>query len=72
MMGGPPMRNHYEHAKVPPPKGMKDIPPQERANYGKSVNALKEWVESGGMLLLGTGANADKVLKGFSGNINFN
>ena len=24
-------------------KGMKDIPPQERANYGKSVNALKEW-----------------------------
>ena len=26
MMGGPPMRNHYEHAKVPPPKGMKDIP----------------------------------------------
>ena len=26
MLGGPPMRNHYEHAKVPPPKGMKDIP----------------------------------------------
>ena len=26
MMGGPSMRNHYEHAKVPPPKGMKDIP----------------------------------------------
>jgi len=24
-------------------KGMKDIPPEERANYGKSVNALKEW-----------------------------
>ena len=24
-------------------KGMKDIPPQERANYGKSVNELKEW-----------------------------
>lgn len=35
----------------------------------KQINALKEWVESGGMLLLGTGANADKVLKGFSGNI---
>ena len=26
-------------------KGMKDIPPQERANYGKSVNALKEWAQ---------------------------
>lgn len=24
-------------------KGMKDIPPQERANYGKSINVLKEW-----------------------------
>ena len=24
-------------------KGMKDIPTEERANYGKSVNALKEW-----------------------------
>ena len=24
-------------------KGMKDIPPQGRANYGKSVNELKEW-----------------------------
>ena len=24
-------------------KGMKDIPPQERANFGKSINALKEW-----------------------------
>ena len=24
-------------------KGMKDIPPQERSNYGKSINALKEW-----------------------------
>ena len=24
-------------------KGMKDIPPQESANYGKSVNELKEW-----------------------------
>ncbi|MBP3926229.1 MAG: phenylalanine--tRNA ligase subunit alpha [Clostridium sp.] len=24
-------------------KGMKDIPPQDRADYGKSVNVLKEW-----------------------------
>ncbi len=26
MMGGPNMRSHYEHAKVPPPKGIKDVP----------------------------------------------
>ena len=26
MMGGPPVRSHYEHAKVPPPKGIRDVP----------------------------------------------
>ena len=35
----------------------------------EQINGLKEWVRSGGMLLLGSGANADKVLKSFSGNI---
>ncbi len=33
------------------------------------INGIKEWVRNGGMLLLGSGANADKVLKSFSGNI---
>ncbi|MFG6392996.1 MAG: ABC transporter permease [Lachnospiraceae bacterium] len=33
------------------------------------VNAVKKWVDAGGTLLLGSGADAGKVLNAFSGNI---
>lgn len=33
------------------------------------INAIKNWISEGGTLMLGSGANADKVLKAFSGNL---
>lgn len=33
------------------------------------VEALKDWINDGGMLMLGSGADADKVLKAFSGSL---
>ena len=35
----------------------------------KQISAITQWVENGGNLILGTGAQAEKTLKAFSGNL---
>ncbi|WP_432409515.1 hypothetical protein [Wukongibacter sp. M2B1] len=42
----------------------------EKLNSGQK-EALKKWVESGGLLLIGTGSNYQKTLKGLDDEINF-
>lgn len=38
----------------------------------EQLNALKKWINRGGKLVIGTGQNKDKVLKGLEGIIDFN